>query len=181
MNVAALLGETGKSWNESRVQDLFSEEEAATILSIPLPINATSDVFWWADDARGRHTVRSCYRRLVGEENPDGWWGWTRLWRMHVPPKVKLFFWQLMMGVLPTLVNLAGRKVNVKTTCLICKDGEESADHLFLTCRGANEVCDMLGDIFHSRGFSPAGWLQIMFEQQDDNIIVKAIMAMWSI
>ncbi|CAH9132414.1 unnamed protein product [Cuscuta epithymum] len=54
--------------------------------------------FCWRWGEKGQFSVKSCYRRIVGEQSGEGWLGnlgWTSLWKLELPPKVKSFFWQL--------------------------------------------------------------------------------------
>ncbi|XP_074283126.1 uncharacterized protein LOC141607671 [Silene latifolia] len=93
-------------------------------------------------------TVKSAYRMLAGEELDVGvtsdWerekWLWTRLWKVPVWPRVKLFFWQLCGEALPTKANIVSRVGGEFPSCTFCSFNCETSIHLFRDCRSAQRV-----------------------------------------
>ncbi|CAH9080424.1 unnamed protein product [Cuscuta epithymum] len=181
MNVAALLNEDGKSRNIRRSNSIFNEEEALLIRSIPLSLNPLEDGYRWSEDAKGKYSVRSCYRKLVGNVQPQGWVGWTAVWRFRVPPKVKVFIWQLASGILSTVEFLKRRHIPIVGSCLICNREEESTTHLFLECQASKEVLKAAGYISLLQVSPVEEWLQQVFSRLDEEGISKVIMLLWSI
>lgn len=61
--------------------------------------------------------VRSCYRRLQGEQV----WGnakiSNKLWCLDLPSKVTNFMWRVCRNCLPSGVNLVSKRVHIKTAC----------------------------------------------------------------
>lgn len=53
-------GET-KEWNSTMIENLFTNEEVETILSIPLSLRQQEDKYVWHFDKRGAYSVRSGY------------------------------------------------------------------------------------------------------------------------
>lgn len=56
------------------------------------------------------------------------------MWSLNVTPKVKLFIWRLMHGILPSNLNLITRFVNVEPACKRCGELVESSEHAIRDC-----------------------------------------------
>lgn len=61
---------------------------------------------------------------------------WRKIWRGHIPPKINLFMWLALRGKLNTKMKLVHMNIlhYDDTTCVLCKDHQESSDYLFLHC-----------------------------------------------
>lgn len=55
---------------------------------------------------------------------------WTKLWRMKVPSKIKVFGWRACQNILPMRVNLARRKIVENDYCELCKRAPENGIHV---------------------------------------------------
>ncbi|KAK1423184.1 hypothetical protein QVD17_18479 [Tagetes erecta] len=56
-------------------------------------------------------------------------------WNNWVPKKVNVMNWRASLNRLPTLISLQARGVNVQTsTCLLCNEADETAEHVFTAC-----------------------------------------------
>lgn len=99
--VGDIIDSENKEWNSLLMEDLFTKEEAETIMSIPLSLRQLEDKYVWHFDKRGIYSVRSGYHlaqfhgtfRLRAStssgEHSASEGVWRRLWRANVPPKVK--------------------------------------------------------------------------------------------
>ena len=65
---------------------------------------------------------------------------WTALWRLKVPNKVKTFAWCACTKSLPTLKNLARRKVVQSNVCLSCKREPETMVYALWGCENIQVV-----------------------------------------
>ena len=88
------------------------------------------DTFVWKLTTNGVFTVKSMYEDLMN--------GHTRflckyLWKLKIPLKIKIFMWFLNRKVLLTKDNLIKRNWHGCTKCSFC-GGEETIDHLFISC-----------------------------------------------
>ena len=54
------------------------------------------------------------------------------MWKIHSPPKTRLFLWCVLENKVPTWDNLQKRGFQGSGSCVLCK--AESVIHLFLTC-----------------------------------------------
>jgi len=58
-----------------------------------------------------------------------------------VPIKVRIRNWQARLGRLPSKDNLIKRGIAIgDDRCYLCHESSETGDHIFLSCRKANEV-----------------------------------------
>ena len=66
----------------------------------------------------------------------------ANVWLKHIPLKIYLFSWRLFRNRLPTKDNLITRGI-IQAEANVCVGGcgfEESADHLFITCRHFSQL-----------------------------------------
>ncbi|PRQ25708.1 putative ribonuclease H-like domain, reverse transcriptase zinc-binding domain-containing protein [Rosa chinensis] len=145
--VADLIDEGGREWVMELLEELFTSHEVDTIAAIPLSLRNSDDRLVWHYDRKGIYsvksgyyifhkaqTVRDCASGSMGE---GGAWRryWHMLWSASVPPKVKLFMWKLIKGILPTKCNLVQKKVSLPDEkCTFCMAACESGTHLFKDC-----------------------------------------------
>jgi hypothetical protein len=111
-------------------------------------------------DKSGLYTVRSAYRRLVsqvGEEqggadisssrNSEDLW--KRVWSLKVVPKVRVFWWRVMRGIVPDYSTLTRRHVRANSTCLVCKSTSETLLHALAECSHASLFWTAARDILN--------------------------------
>lgn len=58
-------------WDREILNDLCNERDRNLILQVPLPRHDRIDSWYWLFDGNGEFTVKSCYRRLRGENQGD--------------------------------------------------------------------------------------------------------------
>ena len=56
---------------------------------------------------------------------------WRLIWSLRVPPKVTIFLWKLLWGVLPCNLFLSHRIRDLNPQCTWCNQAEESIAHIF--------------------------------------------------
>jgi hypothetical protein len=61
---------------------------------------------------------------------------WRSIWGVKCPRRV-FFMWTMAWGRILTCDNLKKRGFVMAGWCCMCKDGDESVDHLFIHCRAA--------------------------------------------
>ncbi|KAL0416468.1 UNVERIFIED_CONTAM: hypothetical protein Slati_3478700 [Sesamum latifolium] len=95
---------------------------------------------------------------------------WLMLWRVRVPPKVKLLMWRLCRETLPTMELLARRAVDVDTICAVCGVGVESIRHIFWECSFARQVWALSNIAWRSMSSwieGPGDWVSGVIPQLD--------------
>ncbi|KAK3175494.1 hypothetical protein Dsin_017212 [Dipteronia sinensis] len=107
-------------WNIPLVKASFLKEDSDLTLYLHTCSFVQKDMLLWHFDKLGHYSNRSWYQ--VGTSVMDNqrssvlsdsvsWW--KTLWRLQIPSKIKLFVWKACHQWIPTLVNLANRKVHV--------------------------------------------------------------------
>lgn len=90
--------------------------------------------------------MKSGYRQwhlnYVGNEQSDGW---SRLWKLDVPPKVKILMWRVCRNNVPIRILLRGKGVQVPISCAMCVREVENVCHLFFECSFIKECWQFLG------------------------------------
>ena len=77
-------------------------------------------------------------------------------------PKAIFTLWVMLNRKLATVDRIAAWGVVHDTTCVMCKNAEESLDHMFLQCQYAEEVCERVltwAGICNNR---PRNWIQFI-------------------
>ena len=72
------------------------------------------------------------------------------LWALFTVPKFVLIAWMAILNRLPTMDRLQAWGMEVTDICVLCKQGRESRNHLFLCCdyskhiwEGILEMCGL--------------------------------------
>ena len=99
-------------------------------------------------------TVRSAYRMLVTTKLRREAWlegrsdssndvgeqkAWSKLWKIDVPSKLKIFLWRLAQQSIPTADLLHHRNMSTVSSCGLC-GAEDSWQHSLLHCTVARCV-----------------------------------------
>ena len=95
------------------------------------------DRFVWRWSADGKYSASSAYRAFfVGSTSLLGA---KELSKAKAPPRVKFFFWLALHGRLWTADRRARHGLQEDDTCILCAQGAETSDHLFVGCVFAME------------------------------------------
>lgn len=133
-------------WDEAAVYRSFMAIDAAKVLKIKPSSRLENDVLAWAWEKNGNYSVRSAYKLLIqdqmaiamaasGETSASGessFWG--TLWKLDVPPKIRVFWWRVLHNSLPSKSEPKRRHVEKESHCEMCGDADESLYHVFLQC-----------------------------------------------
>jgi len=95
------------------------------------------------------------------------------LWTLKIVPSAAVCAWRLLLDRLPTRLNLAKRGMQLTDLpCPLCQEYEESGQHLFTTCKVAQNVWDQckrwVGNVnvrhesitIHFQSFGLVSWRQ---------------------
>ncbi|KAL3820633.1 hypothetical protein ACJIZ3_006538 [Penstemon smallii] len=149
--VSFLIDDDLNTWNRELVETIFWEEEAKTILSIPIGNRSSNDKLLWHHDRTGYFTVKTAYKvhqekkkaireAEVGGPSAQFTRNWSWIWRTSIPPKIRLFLWNCCTRSLPVKERLRDRKVIEDSICVRCGCASESIIHCLLKCSYARQV-----------------------------------------
>ena len=142
-----------KWWNVSTIRASFLPFEVETILKIPLSHDLPEDKIIWIGYSRGNFTVKSAYHLALNLLDSDGNEEcltrdmckliWRKLWRLNLPPKIKIFAWRACINGLPTMEAINHRGISHSKACPVCKNEAESIDHALLDCVFSSSVWNL--------------------------------------
>lgn len=129
----------------------FSEFEGVEILTTAIENDGVQDTRFWSLHPKGKYTVKTGYKKAmdlheskVSANHPSGskrnekWW--NDIWGAKIPPKIKMFWWQLSWDIVPTDKNLVRRHVPIDQSCKLCGFGEDSSFHALFDCHFVKKV-----------------------------------------
>lgn len=110
-------------------------------------IKGAADALKWLGTKDGRYLVKSGYHaameevtELILEDEATPEFDWKKaVWNLTLAPKVKMFVWKSLKGILPVGERLIARHMNVNPNCKRC-GGSESINHLLFHCPFVREV-----------------------------------------
>lgn len=68
-----------------------------------------------------------------------GFW-WRKIWKLRLPPKVRIFMWKASRDFLPTEVNLLAHHIPIRGACSLCNFHYASTTHCLIFCLVVKEV-----------------------------------------
>jgi len=64
---------------------------------------------------------------------------WRLLWKLKATPRTHLLLWNILFDKIPTGANMMKRSFHGPFWCHLCRNDEESTEHLFLNCPTSKE------------------------------------------
>ena len=101
-------------------------------------LDSVQDDAEWTLTTSGVFTVKSMYQGLKDE--PYIGQDIHRIWKMKVPPRIKVFGWLTYYEKILTAENLQKRGWNLPSMCVLCRRQAETIKHLFSECVMSLEV-----------------------------------------
>ena len=150
--VDELIDTTNWSWRQDLVRETFIAPDVEAILNIPIRQGGgVEDSFAWAFEKSGNYTVKSAYRSLMNqnkrlaleegtatETSSDEQQLWKSLWKLNVIPKVRVFWWRVLRGILPDETTLNYRHIADVRQCNVCRSAEEDLKHALFVGERSN-------------------------------------------
>uniref|UniRef100_A0A7N2L5E0 Reverse transcriptase zinc-binding domain-containing protein n=1 Tax=Quercus lobata TaxID=97700 RepID=A0A7N2L5E0_QUELO len=118
MRVCELLDEESRQWDRGKLETMFAQRTRQEILALPLDqLNFTDTLIWTENRAEKfivktayRHTLRLYTRPWAKHSSSRAFKpAWSKIWRLNVLPKVRMFLWRACFNCLPTRENLHRR------------------------------------------------------------------------
>lgn len=106
----------------------------ATLNQIPLPaITQSDDSIEWLLHSSKVFTLKSAWNNI--REKRDQLPSHNILWKSPTVPRCAFISWLAVKGRLPTLDKLQQWNIHLPNRCILCKQAEESLDHIFCQCQ----------------------------------------------
>ncbi|KAJ1688971.1 hypothetical protein LUZ63_013126 [Rhynchospora breviuscula] len=90
------------------------------------------DSFCWRLKLDGKFSVKSIYK--LQKAHPKVNSTLFCLWKLNIPPRMRLFIWQMAQNKIATIDNLKKRGWHLANICSLCVSNEETVHHLFNDC-----------------------------------------------
>jgi hypothetical protein len=196
--VSELIDPDLYKWRTELVRSIFVAPNAESILQIPLRRSIGEDWIAWHHERTGIYSVRLAYRALLAEKEGrraldttiGGYSGeddkWKRLWRLDVLPRVRVFWWRVLKGILPDYATLTRRHVREDSTCSVCNIAPETLFHAMMECGHAIQFWTAAREILHLKvpRLHPDTWMMDilcdpMFNQGERERIISIMSAIW--
>ena len=88
--------------------------------------------------SRGKRVLRQIYYHLKERKQRPAWT--CLMYRNAARPKSYIIMWIMMHQKLSTVDKVVQCGIESGKECVLCKNAEESAEHLFLQCQYARKV-----------------------------------------
>ena len=115
-------------WEEESILNFLALLASAKVAPVG------DDMMIWPHDSKRKFTIKSFYRVVCeGSSNID--FLVDAMWRSKVPTKAWFLAWATTKGKVHTEDMLKRRNFNLASRCSMCRQEEETIDHLFIHCR----------------------------------------------
>ncbi|XP_026399356.1 uncharacterized protein LOC113295223 [Papaver somniferum] len=142
--VSQLIDDNTRNWNHNMLKALFPIDIVDQILQIRIPLIGKDQVRWLGTRT-GCYTVKSAYHILLqdslNQQNlniPN--FPWSKLWKVQLPPKILHLIWRILHNCVATRDKLHKVVSNIASTCPLCKQYDESCQHMFIDCPVTNRL-----------------------------------------
>ncbi|KAL8133721.1 hypothetical protein AgCh_008966 [Apium graveolens] len=175
-----------KLWNESKIIDMFSATYAIAILAISVPQRDVGDRVAWSRSKNGLYDVKTGYQlwhdQHIGDNLVPRSSGWSRLWKLHVPHKIKILMWRLCRNNLPVRDRLKAKGVSILVSCPMCNADLEHIMHLFFECQFVESCWRSVDLSFDMRNVTSAQeWLLKKFSEASHEELGKIYVVLWGV
>jgi len=130
------------SWRRSRFAwESVMEEDLLNLIIGKSLCKDRKDALIWNEEQDGVFSVKFAYLVLCSQANNDLQDIFSSLWKATTVPKALYTAWRILIGRLPTFDNLIRRGLAISSPlCVLCKETQETTQHLFLECAYAQRV-----------------------------------------
>jgi hypothetical protein len=197
-SVSELIDSDNGTWKIDLVRRNFIAPEADAILNMPLRRDGGDDFWAWDLERTGVYTVKSAYRSLMTQNDhstqAEGTMTgtstsekqmWDRLWKMQVVPKVRVFWWRVLRGILPVEATLQHRHIAQLARCKVCLACNEDTMHALVKCSHAQRFWTEARSSLNIKlpQLHPITWTRdlVCGPQFGDSDRAKIITVMWAI
>lgn len=111
---------------------------------------------------------------------------WMKIWKLEVPPKIRVFWWRVIHQFLPCRSIMHNRHVEHIANCEVCGDPEESIRHVLIDCTVARMFWKHAKKLIGIKlpQLHPLNWardlLSNICSRKDAAIIICGMWALWS-
>ncbi|KAL4272707.1 hypothetical protein GQ457_13G011180 [Hibiscus cannabinus] len=128
-------------WDWNRMNQWFPQAALEMIAAAKPPRHGLgADVPGWRWEKNHSFSVRSAYKALVTSANVNGNAYWSKLWKIPVPQRVRVFMWLVFHQRIMTNVERTRRHLASSDLCVICCTEAETIEHALRSCSKARQA-----------------------------------------
>lgn len=168
------------SWTWRKI--LNFREIARGKIKYPVGDGRTSrDRIVWAESPNGKFSIKSAWNSVRHRETVVGWH--KLVWFKNLIPRHAIILWMAIRGKLYTQDKLVSMGIIQINRCVLCKEEEETLDHLFSSCPFTARIWSLLCDRCalprsHRRWETNVEWLSRNFSDKSLlSLIVRLMFA----
>ncbi|RVW24487.1 putative ribonuclease H protein [Vitis vinifera] len=183
--------EVGGSWGP-RFNRHLNDWEVGEVESLlcklhPLTIRrGVEDLFRWKENKNGSFSIKSFYSLLSRDTKPP--FPARTIWTPWVPIRASFFGWEAAWNRLLTTDRLKRFGWSIPNRCFLCKQEEETTDHLLLFCEKARMLWLLIFSLFgvhwvmHSSvKRNLLGWHVLLWAKKGESLESCPLCLMWTI
>lgn len=138
--VASYWRENG-GWNWESIGDLLPAITLMKLAGTTIDTHSeVEDSVGWLDVDNKKFTVKSAYELLTRRQTQECWKGWSKIWRLKVQERTKVFLWVLAHDRIMTNGVRWRRKLAACPNCARCSAEMEDGLHAIRDCSDSREV-----------------------------------------
>lgn len=137
-------------WDQDKLTNLFLDYESEAIMKIPIDHKGLADSRFWRYNKKGMYTVKSAYwvalptslrkdnLEFVSTSTSPTFW--PKIWKLNIPPKIKIFLWKAAHNAIATEANMATYHVPCSPRCGLCGNPFADTNHVLFFCQGVKDA-----------------------------------------
>lgn len=108
------------------------------------------DQLIWDIASDGIPSAKSLYDHLIKDHCSLQIGGWRHsIWHKHIPLKILCFWWLVLDNAILTWDNLIKREHFGPGICVLCSDGNEDINHIFVHCKYTRYIWSRLEEHYN--------------------------------
>lgn len=173
-------------WDKDRVINLYGPVMGNRICELPIVKEGLADRIVWFHDHQGVYSTKSGYSWLSLHKigyNPHRNF-WRILWKLKLPPKVRIFLWRVSHNLLPTNAKIAAINPAFNSLCPKCGVDVETLMHALRDCGKTRDVLThggVDGRILSSEWNTGIDWLESVIRFLDKPAFKCFNLVLWNI
>lgn len=180
--MSAIMNDEDTGWDVGVINDIFNTRDAELILNIPLLATKRNDKLIWNLEERGNFIVKSRYQSLMNDFSNTNIPSWTQVWKLNIPSKVKVFFWQLCNGYLSTVNKFRHRRIDCQAECKICAESPETIFHVIAGCVNEKECWRQFPGLPNPDNYNDyPEWINVVFKSLKGDNLSFFVMICWNL
>lgn len=175
-----LWDQNATSWDRERVVGFYGEELGNRICVLPNLREGQTDRVIWYHTPNGIYTTKSGYSWLILKKvryEPHRIF-WRLIWKLNLPPKIRIFIWRLRHNLLPTNSKIKSINPDFNQSCPRCNAAVEALVHALRDCVKSREVLmhrgfnDHLFSDVWSTGIDWLEWVMKLLDGKEDSKLI---------